>query len=125
MNAAPHIMPSKAGVHLAGKTHTKCPNDRLAGDTHLVMPAKAGIHDLLLSLQRKSWIPAGACPLRRRGAGMTRNAQRQWVNGLVGWYDRRKFQMRLPSPAAFAAGCRGTANNQSTSEPRQVHTEFH
>jgi hypothetical protein len=55
--------------------YTKCPNDRLSGDTHLVMPAQAGIHDLLLSLQRKSWIPAFA--------GMTRDAQRRWVNGLA------------------------------------------
>jgi hypothetical protein len=37
----------------------------------------------------------------------------------------RKFQMRLPSPPAFAAGCRGKAHNQSAPEPHQVHTEFH
>jgi hypothetical protein len=43
------------------------------------MPARGGIHDLLLSLQRKSWIPGFA--------GMTRSAQRRWVNCLVGWYQ--------------------------------------
>jgi len=41
------------------------------------MPAKAGIHDLLSSLQSKSWIPAFA--------GMTRWAQRRWVNLFVAW----------------------------------------
>jgi hypothetical protein len=39
---------------------------------HPVMPAKAGIHDLPSSQQRKSWIPAFA--------GMTRWAKRRWIN---------------------------------------------
>jgi hypothetical protein len=57
--------------------NTRRPNDRLFGDSHLVMPAQAGIHDLSLSLQRKSWIPA--C------AGMTWGYGR-WVNLSGAWY---------------------------------------
>jgi hypothetical protein len=63
-----------------GSANTKRPNDRLSGGTHLVMPANAGIHDFLGCDKAKSWIPAGACPLRRRGAGMTSWAKRRWVN---------------------------------------------
>jgi hypothetical protein len=36
---------------------TSRPNDRLVTDTHVVMPAKAGIHDLPLSQQGKPWMP--------------------------------------------------------------------
>ena len=31
------------------------------------MPTKVGIHDLPSSQQKKSWIPAGACPCEGRG----------------------------------------------------------
>ena len=49
------------------------------------MPAKAGIHDLPSSQQRKSWIPAFA--------GMTGWAQHQWVSRYVAWYKRHPAQI--------------------------------
>jgi hypothetical protein len=53
-------------------------NDRPSADTHPVMPAKAGIHGLPSSQQRKSWMPAFA--------GMTGWAQPRRVNLYVGWH---------------------------------------
>jgi hypothetical protein len=44
---------------MAAWVNTKCPNDRLFG-APVVMPAQAGIHDLLWLQQRKPWIPACA-----------------------------------------------------------------
>jgi len=68
---------------LASSSNTKCPNDRLSGDTHLVIP-----------------VPAKA------GAGMTSDAQRRWVNRLVGWYNIPRCSAPCFPKQYRGCGCR-------------------
>jgi hypothetical protein len=88
----------------AAGDYTRRPNDRLSGDTHLVMPAKAGIHDFLGCDKGKSWIPAGACPCEGRGrhdeVGKTPMGQslRRLVLRAYAPSPHTNFGIRLPRP---------------------------
>jgi hypothetical protein len=71
------------------------------------MPAKAGIHDLPSLQQRKSWIPAGACPRALDlGAGITGHSGR--VDHSDGWYKEADPRTLVPfSGQKFSAGSSG------------------